>query len=137
MSKTSDILGKDASYYLDFQSKTFDRKALHAPSRNHVNEIWTQSNRNGQTLRSMQQLLGTGRLKDTGYIGILPVDQGVEHAAGASFAPNPIFFSSAIGSCFCFKCLLMYAHISIQIIEGNNIFFWKSERHHGAKSCEC
>jgi class I fructose-bisphosphate aldolase len=92
MSKTSDILGKDASYYLDFQSKTFDRKALHAPSKNHVNEIWMQSNRNGQTLRSMQQLLGTGRLKDTGYIGILPVDQGVEHAAGASFAPNPMYF---------------------------------------------
>jgi len=92
MSKTSDILGKDAAYYLDFQSKTFDKKTIHAPSKNHVNEIWVQSNRNGQTLRSLQQLLGTGRLSNTGYVGILPVDQGIEHAAGASFAPNPIYF---------------------------------------------
>ncbi len=92
MSKITDLLGKDAAYYLDYQSKTFDKKTLHAPSPNHVNEIWQQSNRSGQTLRSLQQLLGTGRLANTGYISILPVDQGIEHAAGASFAPNPAFF---------------------------------------------
>lgn len=92
MSKTSEILGKDAAYYLDYQSKTLDKKSLHAPSKNHVNEIWTQSNRNGQTLRSLQQLIGSGRLANTGYISILPVDQGIEHSAGASFAPNPMFF---------------------------------------------
>jgi class I fructose-bisphosphate aldolase len=57
-----------------------------------VDDIWRQSNRNGQTLRSLQQILGTGRLANTGYVSILPVDQGIEHSAGASFAPNPAFF---------------------------------------------
>lgn len=92
MSKTTDLLGKDAAYYLEHESKTFDKNTLHAPSRDHVSEIWQQSNRNGQTLRSLQQLLNHGRLANTGYISILPVDQGIEHSAGASFAPNPAFF---------------------------------------------
>jgi DhnA-type fructose-1,6-bisphosphate aldolase and related enzymes len=92
MSKTTDILGKDAAYYLDHQCKTFDKKNIHLPSKTHVDDIWQQSNRNGQTLRSLQQLLGTGRLANTGYVGILPVDQGIEHSAGASFAPNPMYF---------------------------------------------
>ncbi|MBC7776367.1 MAG: fructose-bisphosphate aldolase, partial [Phycisphaerae bacterium] len=78
MSKTTEILGKDAAYYLEYESKTFDKKTLHAPSKNHVSEIWQQSNRSAQTLRSIQQLLGNGRLANTGYISILPVDQGIE-----------------------------------------------------------
>ena len=53
-----------------------------------------QSNRNTQVLRSLQQIYGTGRLANTGYVSILPVDQGIEHSAGASFAPNPIYFDS-------------------------------------------
>lgn len=92
MSKTTDILDKDAAYYLDHQCKTFDKKSIHLPSKTHVDDIWRQSNRNTQTLRSLQQLLSTGRLANTGYVGILPVDQGIEHSAGASFAPNPMYF---------------------------------------------
>ncbi len=90
--KILDLLGDKAAFYLDHECKTIDKKLLHAPSRNHVDEIWMQSNRNGQTLRSLQQILGTGRLANSGYVSILPVDQGIEHSAGASFAPNPLFF---------------------------------------------
>ncbi len=90
--KIQDILGEHAEYYLNHQSKTFDKSQLHAPSPKHVEQIWLPSNRNAQTLRSIQQLLGHGRLKNTGYVSILPVDQGIEHSAGASFAPNPVFF---------------------------------------------
>jgi class I fructose-bisphosphate aldolase len=57
-----------------------------------VEDVWINSNRNPQTLRSIQALLGNGRLKNTGYVSILPVDQGIEHSAGASFAPNPAYF---------------------------------------------
>src|SRR5215216_3480060 len=89
---TSALLGDKAAYYLEHSSKTFDRAILHMPSPAHVEEIWLQSNRNAQTLRSLQQLLGNGRLANTGYVSILPVDQGIEHSAGASFAPNPIYF---------------------------------------------
>ena len=90
--KILDLLGDKARFYLEHECKTIDRKTLHAPSRNHVDDIWQQSNRNGQTLRSLQQILGTGRLANTAYVSILPVDQGIEHSAGASFAPNPAFF---------------------------------------------
>ncbi len=90
--KILDLLGDKAGYYLDHVCHTIDKKSLHAPSRDHVTDIWLQSNRNPQTLRSIQQILGTGRLANTGYVSILPVDQGIEHSAGASFAPNPIFF---------------------------------------------
>ncbi|GAB4495884.1 MAG: class I fructose-bisphosphate aldolase [Saprospiraceae bacterium] len=90
--KILDLLGDKAKFYLEHECKTIDKKSLHAPSRDHVDQIWRQSNRNGQTLRSLQQILGTGRLANTGYVSILPVDQGIEHSAGASFAPNPAFF---------------------------------------------
>ncbi len=90
--KILDLLGDKAKFYLEHECKTIDKKTLHAPSGDHVNKIWQQSNRNGQTLRSLQQILGTGRLANTGYVSILPVDQGIEHSAGASFAPNPAFF---------------------------------------------
>lgn len=90
--KILDLLGDKAGYYLDHTCRTIDKKTLHAPSKEHVNEIWQQSNRHPQTLRSLQQILGTGRLANSGYVSILPVDQGIEHSAGASFAPNPAFF---------------------------------------------
>ncbi len=90
--KILDLLGDKAGYYLDHTCRTIDKKTLHTPSKEHVNEIWQQSNRHPQTLRSLQQILGTGRLANSGYVSILPVDQGIEHSAGASFAPNPAFF---------------------------------------------
>lgn len=90
--KIRELLGDQAAYYLEHQSRTIDKSMLHAPGADFVDRIWQGSNRNPQTLRSLQQLFGSGRLAHTGYLSILPVDQGIEHSAGASFAPNPIFF---------------------------------------------
>jgi class I fructose-bisphosphate aldolase len=87
-----DLLGKDAAYYLEHRSNTISKDSLFTPSKKTVDEVWAGSNRNIQTLKSIQTLLGNGRLKNTGYVSILPVDQGIEHSAGASFAPNPIYF---------------------------------------------
>lgn len=87
-----EILGDKASYFLDHKSTTIDSSLLHTPSATAVDDIWIPSNRNVQTLRSIQTLMGNGRLANTGYVSILPVDQGIEHSAGASFAPNPIYF---------------------------------------------
>src|SRR5690606_16476100 len=90
--KIVELLGADAELLLNHECKTIDKSMLHLPSPNHVDEVWALSNRNPQVLRSLQQILGHGRLADTGYVSILPVDQGVEHSGGASFAPNPIYF---------------------------------------------
>ncbi len=86
------ILGEKASYYLDHQCKTIDKKSLQLPSSQSIEKIWVASNRNNQTLRSLQDIFNNGRLKNTGYVSILPVDQGIEHSAGASFSPNPMYF---------------------------------------------
>src|ERR1044071_6832906 len=86
------LQGADAESLLTHQCQTISAASLHAPSPNHVDEVWAGSNRNIQTLRSIQTLLGNGRLANTGYVSILPVDQGIEHSAGASFAPNPVYF---------------------------------------------
>ncbi|MCC6516509.1 MAG: class I fructose-bisphosphate aldolase [Chitinophagales bacterium] len=95
MSKYSSLLGEErAKYLLDHQCKTIDKSLLHLPCPDFTEKIWIQSNRSPQVLRSLQQLYGTGRLANTGYVSILPVDQGIEHSAGASFAPNPIYFDS-------------------------------------------
>ncbi len=90
--KIQELLGDKAGYYLDHTCKTIDKSTLHTPSATTVNDVWLDSNRNVQTLRSIQALMDNGRLAGTGYVSILPVDQGIEHSAGASFAPNPIYF---------------------------------------------
>ncbi len=92
--KIQELLGDQAAYYLDHKCTTIDKSVLHAPSPDAVDNIWIPSNRNIQTLQSIQRLMGNGRLANTGYVSILPVDQGIEHSAGASFAPNPIYFDS-------------------------------------------
>ncbi len=95
MSKYIELLGEErAKYLLEHQSKTIDKSLLHLPSGDFIDKIWIQSNRSPQVLRSLQQIYGNGRLANTGYVSILPVDQGIEHSAGASFAPNPIYFDS-------------------------------------------
>ncbi|HRH56673.1 MAG TPA: class I fructose-bisphosphate aldolase [Chitinophagales bacterium] len=95
MSKYTDLLGEErAKYLLEHQCTTIDKSLLHLPGTDFIDKVWIQSNRNPQVLRSLQQLYGTGRLANTGYVSILPVDQGIEHSAGASFAPNPIYFDS-------------------------------------------
>lgn len=90
--KISQLLGDKADYYLNHQSKTIDKSVLHLAGPNFVDTIFTQTNRSPQVLRSLQAIYGNGRLANTGYVSILPVDQGIEHSAGASFAPNPAFF---------------------------------------------
>src|SRR5690348_178366 len=95
MSEFSSIqthLGEKAAYYLEHQSKTVTKDKLHLPSSNFVTDIFTNSDRSAQTLRSLESLFAHGRLAGTGYLSILPVDQGIEHSAGASFAKNPAYF---------------------------------------------
>ncbi len=86
------LLGSEAESLLQYESKTISKDMLHAPGPDFVDRIFAQSNRSPQVLRSLQQLFNTGRLAGSGYLSILPVDQGIEHTAGASFAPNPIYF---------------------------------------------
>ena len=90
--KIQDLLGDKAEYYLGHTSKTIDKSALHIPSPSSLDDIWAISNRNIQTLRSINAIRNHGRLAGTGYVSILPVDQGIEHSGGASFAPNPALF---------------------------------------------
>src|ERR1700755_2014971 len=90
--KILDLLGDKASFLLDHKP-VIDKSTLSAvPSPNHVEEIWTNSGRSNQVLRSLQTLISHGRLTDTGYLSIFPVDQGIEHSGGASFAANPMYF---------------------------------------------
>jgi class I fructose-bisphosphate aldolase len=88
------LLGDQAAFLLEHQCKTIDKGRLHLPSPTFVTDIWAHSDRNPQVLRNLQALFGHGRLANTGYLSILPVDQGIEHSAGASFAKNPDYFDS-------------------------------------------
>jgi fructose-bisphosphate aldolase, class I len=88
----ADLLGKDADYLLGHKSQTISKNQLHTPSPDFVDKVFAQTNRNTQVLRSLQSLFGTGRLANTGFVSILPIDQGIEHSAGASFAKNPAYF---------------------------------------------
>lgn len=92
MNKIIDLLGNRAEYYLGHTCKTIDKSLIHVPSADTIDKVWINSDRNIRTLNSLQTLLGHGRLANTGYVSILPVDQGIEHSAGASFAPNPLYF---------------------------------------------
>lgn len=86
------LLGDQASFLLDHKCKTIDKSLLHLPTKDSVDNIWIPSNRSIRTLGSIQSIINHGRLAGTGYVSILPVDQGIEHSAGASFAPNPMYF---------------------------------------------
>ena len=87
------LLGEErAGYLLNHESKTIAKENLHLPGPDFMERIWLPSNRTPQVMKSLQALYGTGRLANTGYVSILPVDQGIEHSAGASFAPNPMYF---------------------------------------------
>ncbi len=91
-SKIADLLGNEADTLLNHTAKAIPKESLHLPSSTFVEDIWTPSDRNVQVLRSLQAMFDKGRLGGTGYLSILPVDQGIEHSAGASFAKNPIYF---------------------------------------------
>ena len=86
------ILGSDASFLLNHTCKTITKDHLHIPGSSFVEDVWIPSNRNNRVLANLQRLFDHGRLAGTGYLSILPVDQGIEHSAGASFAKNPIYF---------------------------------------------
>jgi class I fructose-bisphosphate aldolase len=90
--KIVELLGERAEYLLNHTCKTIDKADIHLPSPTHIEDQWINSNRNNQVLRNLQNLLSHGRLADTGFCSIFPVDQGIEHSAGSAFAPNPIYF---------------------------------------------
>ena len=87
-----ELLGDEAESLLSYESKGFDKSELHLPGPDSVDRVFMQSDRSPQVLRNLQAILNAGRLAGTGYVSILPVDQGIEHSAGASFAPNAQYF---------------------------------------------
>ncbi|MDI1240755.1 MAG: class I fructose-bisphosphate aldolase [bacterium] len=91
-SKIQEYLGSDGDSLLGHVSKTISKEDLHLPGADFIDRVWMDSDRTPAVLRSLQTLYSNGRLSGTGYLSILPVDQGIEHAAGASFAPNPKYF---------------------------------------------
>lgn len=90
--RIEELLGADSAHLLDHTCKTIEKSALHLPGPDFIDRSFAQTNRSPQVLRSLQALYGAGRLGGSGYLSILPVDQGIEHSAGASFAPDPAYF---------------------------------------------
>jgi fructose-bisphosphate aldolase, class I len=90
--RIEDILGDEASDLLEHKCQTVPKEQLHLPGPDFLDRVWALSDRNPRVLRSIQSLFDRGRLGGTGYLSILPVDQGIEHSAGASFAPYPAYF---------------------------------------------
>jgi fructose-bisphosphate aldolase, class I len=86
-----EILGDDKAL-LEHKCKTIEKESLYLPGPDFVDRVWKDSDRSPQVLRNMQAIFNSGRLAGTGYLSILPVDQGIEHSAGASFSPNPVYF---------------------------------------------
>src|ERR687886_510070 len=95
LGRIEELLGDDGRALLEFNSPKVSRDLLHVPGPDFVDRVWANSDRSPQVLRSLQSLFDHGRLAGTGYLSILPVDQGIEHSAGASFAPNPEYFDPA------------------------------------------
>ena len=91
-SNIEQILGEDARTLLSHVCKTIPKENLHLPGPDYIDRIHTVSDRPARVLVSLQALIDSGRLGGTGFVSILPVDQGIEHSAGASFAPNPMYF---------------------------------------------
>ncbi len=91
LKKIQELLGNEADSLLNYKAK-FPKEQLHLPGPDFVDRIFSQSDRNINVLKNLQWIFMSGRLSGTGYVSILPVDQGIEHTAGASFAPNPQYF---------------------------------------------
>ena len=131
-SKIQELLGNDADSLLNHTSKTISKESIHLPGGDFVDRVFAQTNRSPQVLRSLNAIYNHGRLAGTGYVSILPVDQGIEHSAGASFAPNPAFFDpenivklaieggcNAVASTYgvLAACSRKYAHIMFGSVE--------------------
>jgi fructose-bisphosphate aldolase, class I len=93
--KIQEYLGKDGEYLLSHVCRTIPKERLMLPNPDFVSQTFSETDRTPQVMRSLQQMFNHGRLRGTGYLSILPVDQGIEHSAGASFAPNPDYFDPA------------------------------------------
>ncbi|MCB1302753.1 MAG: class I fructose-bisphosphate aldolase [Leptospiraceae bacterium] len=91
LAKIKELIGNDADSLLNHSPKV-SKEALHVPGPDFMDRVWVGSDRNPQVIRSLGQIFNHGRLAGSGYVSILPVDQGIEHSAGASFAPNPAYF---------------------------------------------
>ncbi|MCG2590695.1 class I fructose-bisphosphate aldolase [Rhodohalobacter sulfatireducens] len=91
-SSIEELLGNDADSLLSHVCETIPKEKLHIPSSTYVDDVWYHSDRGNRVLQNLQRILNHGRLGGTGYVSILPVDQGIEHSAGASFAKNPAYF---------------------------------------------
>ncbi len=91
LNKIKEMLGSEADSLLSYKAK-FPKEQLHLPGPDFVDRIFAQTDRNINVLKNLEWIFQTGRLAGTGYVSILPVDQGIEHSAGASFAPNPVYF---------------------------------------------
>ncbi|MBV6479349.1 MAG: Fructose-bisphosphate aldolase class 1 [Ignavibacteria bacterium] len=92
MKKIKELLGKDNESLLSYKTSAIPKEMLHIPGPDFIERVWKDSDRSPNVLKNMNLIFNTGRLSGTGYLSILPVDQGIEHSAGASFAPNPIYF---------------------------------------------
>jgi len=92
LSKIEEMLGNEAESLLSHTCTTIPKEQIHLPNPGHIDTVWANSNRSIRVLRNLQSLMDTGRLGGTGYLSILPVDQGIEHSGGASFAKNPAYF---------------------------------------------
>src|SRR5215218_5351278 len=90
--RIAELLGPKADELLKHSSQTISRDQINLPGPDFIDRVWSSSDRSPAVLRSLQTLFDNGRLAGTGYVSILPVDQGIEHSAGASFAPNPQYF---------------------------------------------
>src|SRR3954468_19612247 len=88
------LLGSDAKALLEHKCTTISKESLHLPGPDYVDKSYALSDRPTPVLKSLQALFDNGRLRGTGYLSILPVDQGIEHSAAASFAPNPMYFDA-------------------------------------------
>ena len=95
INKLQELLGSEANLLLDHVSNTISKDDIQLPGPDFVDRVWAQSDRNPKVLRNLQSIYRHGRLAGTGYLSILPVDQGIEHSGGASFAPNPQYFDPA------------------------------------------
>jgi class I fructose-bisphosphate aldolase len=91
----TELLGDEAETLLNHRSETIDTSLLHLPGPDFIERVVLENDRNVQVVRNLRQMFDHGRLAGTGYLSILPVDQGIEHSAAASFAPNPIYFDPA------------------------------------------
>ena len=90
--RIKEYLGDQSGFYLDYESRTVNKNMIHLPGPDYVDRVFAQTDRSVPVLRNMQSIFNHGRLSGSGFLSILPVDQGIEHSAGASFAPNPIYF---------------------------------------------